>query len=405
MTKIYANGTASFVVSAAEKVAIYSDSPIKLFQQVGYPNHPSSWDLITETAAGDTYTSAAFSADTTVRVDASASPAYYATGSSPSVSTPTPDISAADATFTVNGLEAAQGGYVNVIGGTSTTSGNAGGAAKLTGGTPGATGVGGAATIAGGVGGTASGAGGAATLTGGAAQLGNTAGGVATVTGGASTGSGTGGVASVIGGAAGAATGTGGGVAVTGGAGNTTGLGGAVAITGGVGGDAAAGGAVTITGGAAGGGNTNGGQITLTPGALAGTGVSGFIRNAGPVVNKQANPGAMTTTRALTGAEVLGGIMVATHGATGADVSIQVPTGTDLKAAMGTVVAGDSIDLTIINVSAAAADTYTLTVNTDITIVGQALIYGVHAAVFGCGSATFRFRWTTGTTFIAYRIA
>jgi len=97
--------------------------------------------------------------------------------------------------------------------------------------------------------------------------------------------------------------------------------------------------------------------------------------------------------------------MVATHAASGANVDIQVPTGTALKAALGTVAAGDAIDLAIINISAAAADTYTLTVNTDITIIGAAIIHGNHASVFGSGAAVFRFRWTTGVTFIAYRIA
>ena len=73
MTKIYSNGTADIVLAANDKIAVFSNSPLKLSQLVGYPNHPSSWDLIHTTAAGDTYTSSAFASGATIRVEASAS--------------------------------------------------------------------------------------------------------------------------------------------------------------------------------------------------------------------------------------------------------------------------------------------------------------------------------------------
>ena len=107
------------------------------------------------------------------------------------------DIAASDATLTVSGLQAAQGGSVSATGGTSTTSGNAGGAVSLTGGTPGATGVGGAASVTGGIGGSTSGTGGAVTLAGGAGTAGNANGGAVTLRGGAANGSGTNGVANI----------------------------------------------------------------------------------------------------------------------------------------------------------------------------------------------------------------
>lgn len=93
-------------------------------------------------------------------------------------------------TLPINGRSAAQGGTAAILGGTSSTAGNAGGAVSLTGGTPGVTGVGGAASVAGGIGGATSGAGGAASLTGGAGTAGNGAGGAVSINGGAPHGSG-----------------------------------------------------------------------------------------------------------------------------------------------------------------------------------------------------------------------
>ena len=187
---IYSNGTATVAVPANEKIAAFSNSPLQIYQSVGYPNFPNSWDLLYTTTAGESYLSSAFAAGATIRIDASAADAFYETGSAPSISEPQTDITAADATFTVNGLSAAQGGYVRVIGGTSTTSGNAGGASSVIGGTPGATGVGGAASVTGGAGGSTSGKGGAATVAGGAGTAGNGSGGSVILTGGAKNGSG-----------------------------------------------------------------------------------------------------------------------------------------------------------------------------------------------------------------------
>lgn len=190
MPKIYANGTATFTIPANEKVAAFSYSGMQIYQQVGYPNQPSSWDLLIATGAGDSYTSSAFAAGATIRIDASASDAFYEVGSAPVIGDPTADISAADATFTITGLAAAQGGSVTAVGGTSSTAGNAGGATVMRGGVPGATGVGGAATLIGGAGGSTSGKGGAANVTGGAGTAGNASGGSIVVTPGAKNGSG-----------------------------------------------------------------------------------------------------------------------------------------------------------------------------------------------------------------------
>jgi hypothetical protein len=225
--------------------------------------------------------------------------------------------------FPITGLAAAQGGSINVTGGTSSTSGNAGGASQLVGGTPGATGAGGAAQVTGGAGGTTSGTGGAATVTAGAGTAGNAAGGVASLVGGAGQGTGNGGATDVTGGASGAGAtgaggavvtaggaalstnGAGGAVSMTGGAGAGTGNGGAASVVGGAAGATGTGGAVSITAGSptagngssvtvtasAGAGSTNGGgSINLVPGAAVSTGAPGTVQvngNAGLICHSQ----------------------------------------------------------------------------------------------------------------------
>ena len=190
-TIVYPNGnSADVAVPANEKIAVFSNSAYSVFQKVGYPNLPSTWDLIKSGAAGETYTSAAFAAAATVRVDAGAAEAFYEVGTAPVVAEPMPDQEFADATGVVSGLAAAQGGSSTLKGGTSSTAGNAGGASALLGGQPGATGVGGAATMTGAAGGATSGKGGAAIMTGGAGTNGNASGGSAIIQPGALNGSG-----------------------------------------------------------------------------------------------------------------------------------------------------------------------------------------------------------------------
>ncbi len=387
MTIIYQNGYADFAVPINEKVAIFSNSPLKLFQQVGYPNHPTTWDLIYTTTAGEQYVSAAFSAAATVRVEASAADAFYEVGAAPVVGEPMSDISAADATFVIQGLGAAQGGYVDVIGGTSSTAGNAGGAAKLTGGQPGATGVGGAATVAAGAGGATSGNGGVASLTGGAGTAGNGVGGIGKVVGGAGNGSGDGGAGQVLGGAAG-----------------VTGIGGAASLIGAAGGATSGkGGAANMTAGAGTAGNGSGGSCIITPGAKHGSGLDGGVFNRGGInFVKMPTPSTATDTASLSDAQMICGILVSTPTAAAA---YTMRTGTQLKAALPTdLTADDAFDLTIINLGG-TGDDITLTAATDITIVGDPVVGPVaDVATEQSSTGTFRIRFVSGTTFVAYRI-
>jgi hypothetical protein len=190
-TIVYAQGdSGEITIPANEKIAVFSWSPVQVLQVVGYPNFPTTLDLIETTTAGEEYVSSAFASGATIVLRTSAAQAFYEVGAAPVIGEPSPDITAAATPWVLAGLGAAQGGSAQLKGGTSSTSGNAGGAASLTGGQPGATGVGGAAAVAGGAGGATSGKGGAATVTGGAGTAGNASGGSVVLTGGAKHGSG-----------------------------------------------------------------------------------------------------------------------------------------------------------------------------------------------------------------------
>jgi hypothetical protein len=98
-------------------------------------------------------------------------------------------------------------------------------------------------------------------------------------------------------------------------------------------------------------------------------------------------------TMIATAAEVLTGIITATP-STGR--SIQMPTGANLDLATEWAI-GQSFDFSIITLAAFAL---TITVNTNVTIVGSAATAGTSGAV-----ARFRLRKTAADTFVAYRIS
>lgn len=282
-------------------------------------------------------------------------------------------IAGGDSSLGIDGLAAAQGGAILVTGGTSSTSGNAGGAVGLVGGTPGATGVGGAVAMTGGAGGATSGAGGAASVTGGAGTNGNAAGGAASLVGGAGQG---------------------------------TGAGGAVAVTGGASGAGATGdgGSITLTGGASGATDGNGGNVIAVAGALAGTGMQGSIIQRGKQnFVPQGDPTAKTVTAAITAAELATGI-ITTTGVT-APSQHQLPTGTLLAAQFPGIAAGDSFDFSVINTGTGASDDATITVNTDVTIVGNPTVGALTDGTIVSGSGRFRARFTGANVWIVYRLA
>lgn len=419
-TTVYPFGSQIIAVPAGESIAVFTqgDNAATVYRSDTYPNFPSSWSLL-GTVLNTSTTFGPYTPGVSIRIDAGANEVLYNVGVTPVISDPVTDIVGAETPFDVTGVAAAQGGTINVTGGTSSTTGNAGGPANLTGGTPGATGIGGTANVVGGIGGATSGAGGAATLTGGAATAAATAGGAATIRGGTSTTSAAGGAVNITGGSvgttgigglvaiAGAVSGSsgardGGAASLTGGAGHatSTGVGGAATLKGGASGGGATGdgGDAVVTGGAAASTNGNGGSVLLTPGVKAGTGLDGGVFNRGTFrFGKQATPATAADTDSLTDAQMVAGLIVATPTAAAA---YTMRTGTQLKAALpADIAADDAFDLTIINLGG-AGDDITLTAAADITIVGSAVV-----TVAAPSQGTFRFRYTTGVTFIAYRIS
>lgn len=131
----------------------------------------------------------------------------------------------------------------------------------------------------------------------------------------------------------------------------------------------------------------------------------GTLRMQGFNPKAQAVPTAKTTAATLTIAELLTGILTATHTA-GATVAYTVPTGTLVEA--GCVLdIGDSFDWVLINLSAAALDTITVTAGTDHTLVGNPIVQSAHSTTGGIygSSGMFRTKKTALNTMVTYRIA
>ena len=119
---------------------------------------------------------------------------------------------------------------------------------------------------------------------------------------------------------------------------------------------------------------------------------------------KQAAPTAMTVAATITTTAIKAGLITGTHDE-GATQAYTLPTGTVMDADLTAfILANDSFDFTIINLSAAVVDTITLTAADGFTIVGQALIESAHATSEFPSSGTFRVRKTAANTFVAYRL-
>lgn len=85
---IKGHGVAYDTVPASSYLEVKSDSPVKIYKKVGYPNIPDSWTLLKATQAFEIYRSAAFSAATEIRIEASAAMAYYEIGTAPQITEP-----------------------------------------------------------------------------------------------------------------------------------------------------------------------------------------------------------------------------------------------------------------------------------------------------------------------------
>ncbi len=138
--------------------------------------------------------------------------------------------------------------------------------------------------------------------------------------------------------------------------------------------------------------------------AIAATIILVHIQNV-PFLKQQATPTAKTTAVTLTIAELLTKIITGTHTA-GATAAYTLPTGTLCEGGM-TFKVDDCFDWSLINLSAAAIDTITLTAGTGHTIVGNPIVQSAHSTTGGIygNSAIFRTRKTATNTFVTYRIS
>lgn len=133
--------------------------------------------------------------------------------------------------------------------------------------------------------------------------------------------------------------------------------------------------------------------------------VSGDAYVRGLTVEAQGAPTALTGSATLTIAQLLTRIITDTH-ATGATATYTLPTGTLTDAGVDLAI-GDSFEWTLINLSAAAADTVTIAAGTDHTVVGVMLVQSAHSTTGGNGSGnagSFRTRKTAANTYVTYRL-
>lgn len=119
----------------------------------------------------------------------------------------------------------------------------------------------------------------------------------------------------------------------------------------------------------------------------------------------QPTPTAKTVAVTLTAAELLTTLITGTHTA-GATAAYTLPTGTLLDAA-ATFAVDEYFDWTLINLSAAALDTITITAGADHTVVGTMICQSAHASIglISGNALRLRTRKTAANTFVSYRLS
>jgi hypothetical protein len=78
--RLPSNGSIRLVIPAADRIAVWSRQPVKVYQLLGFPNFPERWNLLQAVAADTEYRSAAFAAGAVLRIDADAADVLYASG-------------------------------------------------------------------------------------------------------------------------------------------------------------------------------------------------------------------------------------------------------------------------------------------------------------------------------------
>lgn len=120
-------------------------------------------------------------------------------------------------------------------------------------------------------------------------------------------------------------------------------------------------------------------------------------------ISGQGAPAAKTTSTTLTAAELADQIITVNQGA-GAPSALQLPTGANMDTEFDTLVPDQSFDFSLINISAVAAETASITTNTGWTLVGNMLV-AANTAITDISQGRFRARQTAAATWTLYRIA
>jgi hypothetical protein len=120
---------------------------------------------------------------------------------------------------------------------------------------------------------------------------------------------------------------------------------------------------------------------------------------------RQPTPAAKTGAATVTIADMLKGIITLSQ-STGATVALTTNTGAEIEAGLPPGFAvGDSFDFSIINISAAALDTGTLTAGASgVTIVGAVIIPSGHSTTIASSSMHYRVLKTGTETYVIYRV-
>lgn len=154
-------------------------------------------------------------------------------------------------------------------------------------------------------------------------------------------------------------------------------------------------------------------QVTSLGALVPGTSVvsiaSGALLNwpaknsNGIFIGTQAAPATYTVAATMLAADLFNGLITATPNATGATHAYTLPTGTNMESA-ALFANNDYFNWTITNIAAAAADTITITANTDHTFVGNPIVQSANAATGGVWGNSVRFcsRRVSATVWVTY---
>lgn len=154
-------------------------------------------------------------------------------------------------------------------------------------------------------------------------------------------------------------------------------------------------------------GNSSNVSAEVTPTGdvtISNTGVTSTTKVAGAPKRTQATPTAKTTSATLTAAEILAGIVTVNQGGA-ASSALQLPTVTDLEAALTDEANNDAFDFSVINISTVDAEDASITTNTGWTLVGKMDVLANNAAATANTSGLFRAHKTGTGTWTLYRIA